>query len=512
MYCTKCGHLLPDTAKFCGRCGSPVQRPAPAQPGPPPVSPATGKGSRRSKLWLLLVIPVAAAALTAWFLLRDRPAGDPAPSEPTQLESKPDTQPDTQPETEAAPETEAPGETQPPEEEGPNLRTLYGEFLRQVHDSPQDYGEIDDIEACQFAIGDVDQDGAEELVISFTGTYTAAQYAGLWSAQTGRVEQIAQFGPTCQFYAGGIVQEMGSHNQTYGATIWPYRLYQWAGGEYAVLADVWCADQAIDLDGVEYQAAQDLDGDGVIYFVTQNLETAALTQAEYQDFVDQYIPAEGENVLDWQALTLENINILVQTAYVTTYRQERIAYTDSVGNRYDEIFTIPAFTLTSADAVACNKGLRLTGESAIAEAQAAMTEGYSLPCGLSYTAWDDGKYVTVVMTLSTDSDYWAYYVHTLSLPEGELQDWDDMAAAYGLTGQEARAAVADTLADFFARNYGEATQDEFYQEQLLRTCAEENLDEAVLFPDSQGNLMVMARVYSLAGADSYWYLLPVELD
>lgn len=508
MYCTKCGHPLPDGAKFCGRCGSPVKRPAPAQP-----SPAPGKRpGRTNMLWLLLVVPVAAAALAAWLLLGDRPEADPAPSEPTQLETQPDTQLDTQPETEAPPETETPTETQPPEAEGPNLRALYAEFLRQVHDYPQDYGEIDDIEACQFAIGDVNQDGVEELVISFTGTYTAAQYAGLWTAQSGQVEQIAQFGPTCRFYSTGVVQEMDSHNQTYGMTIWPYRLHRLSDGEYTAFASVWCADQETDVNGVEYQAGQDLDGDGVIYFVTQDGATQALTQAEYQAFVDQYIPAEGQVALDWQALTLENIDALVQTAYVTTYRQERIAYTDSVGNHYDELFSIPAFTLSSADAIACNQGLRLTGEAVLAEAQAAMAEGNSLPCGLSYRAWDDGKYVTVVMTLSTDSDYWAYYVHTLSLPDGELQDWDDMAAAYGLTGQEARAAVAGTLADFFAQTYGESSQDEFYQEQLLRTCAEENLDEAVLFPGSQGDLMVMARVYSMAGADSYWFLLPVELD
>ena len=37
MYCTRCGTLLDDTARFCTSCGAPVSaEPLPAVPGPAP--------------------------------------------------------------------------------------------------------------------------------------------------------------------------------------------------------------------------------------------------------------------------------------------------------------------------------------------------------------------------------------------------------------------------------------------------------------------------------------------
>ena len=43
MYCLNCGSPLPDTARFCAKCGTAVSTAAPAAPGPPSVpSSATG--------------------------------------------------------------------------------------------------------------------------------------------------------------------------------------------------------------------------------------------------------------------------------------------------------------------------------------------------------------------------------------------------------------------------------------------------------------------------------------
>ena len=41
MFCTHCGNPLSDAARFCGRCGQPVNAPAqPAAPAPVPAAPA----------------------------------------------------------------------------------------------------------------------------------------------------------------------------------------------------------------------------------------------------------------------------------------------------------------------------------------------------------------------------------------------------------------------------------------------------------------------------------------
>lgn len=44
MFCTQCGTAVPETAKFCPRCGAPLSRPADAAPAPAPTAPAPPQG------------------------------------------------------------------------------------------------------------------------------------------------------------------------------------------------------------------------------------------------------------------------------------------------------------------------------------------------------------------------------------------------------------------------------------------------------------------------------------
>ena len=66
MYCPNCGKKIPDQAKFCGYCGSPVTAPAEPQ-NPEPRKPARKKGKIAGIIIavaaILILVPLALFAV-----------------------------------------------------------------------------------------------------------------------------------------------------------------------------------------------------------------------------------------------------------------------------------------------------------------------------------------------------------------------------------------------------------------------------------------------------------------
>lgn len=199
-------------------------------------------------------------------------------------------------------------------------------------------------------------------------------------------------------------------------------------------------------------------------------------------------------------------------AWITIDRQEQVQYTDSVGNDYDAVYTIPVFAVDSPDARACNQALREAGEAVVEAALQNQQDGTSLvDLGMDYETWVRDNSVTLLVTISNSWDCDRHLIYSLTLPEGALLDRDSMAAAWDLTPEQADAAISATLRQCFEERYAVVEQDDFYREQLERTCSDENLADAVLYPASDGTPMVLAKIYSLAGGDYYERMIPLVM-
>lgn len=203
------------------------------------------------------------------------------------------------------------------------IREMYVSFLLDVYSNPQNYYTMDqgyvpgtvnkqDVEGNDFAIHDIDGDGTEELIISFSSTYTSAMYTGIWKADlsTETVYEFARTGVSCAFYANNIIKVDAPHNHSSGYSIWPYSLLKCdAENEMLIrVASAYCVDQAYDPYGEDYDAALDADGDGTIYYFRfEGEDPIPLTYAAYCSLVDAYIPADQKLPVEWKKLTLENI-------------------------------------------------------------------------------------------------------------------------------------------------------------------------------------------------------------
>lgn len=164
------------------------------------------------------------------------------------------------------------------------------------------------IEDNNFALADVDGDGAEELIVTYSTTYMAGMVAIIYGYDfdSGKVvEELREF-PALTVYPD-IIQADWSHNQGLSENFWPYTLYKYDATRdiYTMLASVDAWEKAYrkqDFDGKDFPTDIDTDGSGMVYFVTQNGEKQTLSTTQYEDWLDSLLGGLEKISFDWKPL------------------------------------------------------------------------------------------------------------------------------------------------------------------------------------------------------------------
>lgn len=164
-----------------------------------------------------------------------------------------------------------------------------------------------------FAFQDVDGDGEEELVLSFS-TCSMAEMALYVCGFDGEniTQELREF-PAVTFYPGGVAVAELSHNQGLaGETMWPYSVYTYdrTTGTYSqsVTVDGWDRTLAeTDYSGEPFPENVDLDGDGYVYLISRDGVTRYLDSVDYEAWREtQGLTAEPLNVA-YFPVTRDNI-------------------------------------------------------------------------------------------------------------------------------------------------------------------------------------------------------------
>lgn len=199
-------------------------------------------------------------------------------------------------------------------------------FFDQKFPGDQDYGyqpfQEYDVAANQFAVYDIDGDGKEELLLTWSTTYTAGQGEIVYGFDsiTGAVTEELRAYPLLTYYDNGIVEEQMSHNHGMApdGDFWPYILHQYdeQTDQYTVIASINAWSRAYreeDYDGNPFPEEADADGDGMVYYTmeggTYTLENP-LDGAEYQLWRDSYIKGAQPVKVPYVKLTPDNIYAL----------------------------------------------------------------------------------------------------------------------------------------------------------------------------------------------------------
>lgn len=126
----------------------------------------------------------------------------------------------------------------------------------------------------EFAIFDVDGDGADELLIRYVSGPSAGMLGMVYGydAQRDRIHVQLQEFPALNFYQNGAVEAGWSHNQGMAGRFWPCTYYQYDPDTdtYAAVASVDAWDREFfefDFDGNPFPADVDTDGDNIVYYI-----------------------------------------------------------------------------------------------------------------------------------------------------------------------------------------------------------------------------------------------------
>lgn len=198
------------------------------------------------------------------------------------------------------------------------LKEIYNEH-KLPDGSELGYDGGSDFAENKFAIYDIDFDGSEELIISYTTSYMAGMMALVYDFDSNLdtlTEELVEF-PALTFYNNGIVKADASHNQGLaGEALWPYSLYKYDGelDKYILVAivDAWdksCNDT--NYLGTKFPEDIDKDGDGIVYYIMTDGEYELNTPVdleEYNKWINSYLNEAEEISIPFMSFTDENID------------------------------------------------------------------------------------------------------------------------------------------------------------------------------------------------------------
>lgn len=141
----------------------------------------------------------------------------------------------------------------------------------------------------------------------------------------------------------------------------------------------------------------------------------------------------------------------------------------------------------------------------------------------SWSVADD--MLSIIISAEPYSYSWPEYeVYNISISQGRVLTVEEFLAVCCIEYDEYLLGAKNALGSYYCRGYEAAkdylenSEDEktFYVEQLMKTIDEENVKLARPYINEYGELMIVGRVYSLAGADYYYeciyYNYPISED
>ena len=195
-----------------------------------------------------------------------------------------------------------------------------------------------------------------------------------------------------------------------------------------------------------------------------------------------------------------------------TQRKEHLTGSDGY-NDYDLTYEVPFIRMDSYDARTYNAMLRREIYPYIDDAKAALDQGYSpWLYGVDYKAYVWKNTLTVLTWVRGDWGINIYYPITLDLDTGKKLSNEETGALYGMDPQQMKTAVREAMRAYYENAYsgGRDNAGSFYMSQLEKTTDSSNTDKAILYPTSDGTPYLVCTIYSLAGADSYDYCIPLQ--
>jgi len=275
-----------------------------------------------------------------------------------------------------------------------------------------------------------------------------------------------------------------------------------------VMDGVW----GVDADTGDIQVVAELAGDGnypyhITLFWRMDDNGYLYLWDEYGDL----LPQTGNDMAFWTAEEEVYLNMTQLTAmgYVWNYYDLSGEYTDQYDMDYYYSYRLPLFLEEEGDLGAINNAIMDKFVPIIEEELAAMEIGEFITA----QNVDYNIYITEgILTLYIHSFSWEWEEHQTyyyDLQTGRRTDSRELLRRIGMDETEFLETVRDAAEAYYIETFSEVPmedrQDYGYYDLLEWTVSDEAVNfDLPIFVDAVGNLCVMARIGSIAGASEFW--------
>lgn len=209
------------------------------------------------------------------------------------------------------------------------------------------------------------------------------------------------------------------------------------------------------------------------------------------------------------------IEDLVYESYSDAGEYE-VVYEDGYTNSYDYYYHLPQFTDATEGARQINAAINAQFAETIESQYDAMREEVDLGC--PFVSWYSVLYRDLaVIVIEADSSYEFsdYGVFCYNFLTGEWLRGRELLDYLDINADDFLAATSVAAMQCFADMFIEAPEDIIespeYNDLMEWTGSDENInfDTLMFYPDEGGEIVVIARIASIAGADYYYqYIYP----
>ena len=190
------------------------------------------------------------------------------------------------------------------------------------------------------------------------------------------------------------------------------------------------------------------------------------------------------------------------------------SYDDSLSNHWDYVLRIPAIQAPGSDATRLNQEMYTALYPYVKDALDAMESMVSLGiCGVDYKVYVNDSLISIVSEVDTDWGFESYYAVNYDAESKTEVDRAALLARFGLDEEGFLALAAQTVDKYFKEHYDSPNipKDSFWQDRYDKSAARENFtQDCQLYVNDQGQLCMIFKLYSFAGADYYYQILPLR--
>lgn len=197
---------------------------------------------------------------------------------------------------------------------------------------------------------------------------------------------------------------------------------------------------------------------------------------------------------------------------------EQGSYTDQFGYTDSYSFGLPCLNADTPDAIAINEDIDFVFGAGIRDAKKAMQEGNSLSLhstGYYGEVWED--VLSLVIIAGWEWSFDDYGVFCYDVTAGRRLDTPALLEKMGYSQERFLEACKLKFHAYFEEMYQSIAQDEResygYYEALERAVSPEFVNLGLMaYPDANGDIVVIAPIVSLAGADFYYHPIHLGLN